>query len=124
MKRILIIEDAATVRLYYRSLLEPVGYHIDEAVNGLEALEKVLAQPYDLYLVDINMPKMDGYGFLRELRALPVPQVPAIMVSTLARLEDRRRAFEAGANFYLLKPTRPEQLIAPIVLLLNLASPI
>lgn len=123
MKRILIIEDAATVRLYYRGILEPVGYQVDEAVNGVEALEKVLLRPYDLYLVDISMPKLDGYGFLRELRQLAVPQVPAIMISTLARAEDRRRAFEAGANYYLLKPTRPEQLAAPVVLLLNLASP-
>ena len=65
------------------------------------------------------MPKLDGYGFLRELRRQDVPQVPAIMVSTQATAEDRKRAYASGANLYLIKPTRPEQLVAPIALLLG-----
>jgi len=48
---------------------EAAGYAVDEAVNSIEALEKALQQPYDLYVVDINMPKLIGYGFLRELRS-------------------------------------------------------
>jgi two-component system chemotaxis response regulator CheY len=122
MKRILVVDDAATVRMYHRQILEQAGYAVDEAVNGLEALEKALRNPYDLYLVDVNMPKLDGYGFLRELRRQDMPQVPAIMVSTEASASDRRRAFEAGANFYLVKPTRADQLLPPIALLLTDAS--
>jgi two-component system chemotaxis response regulator CheY len=119
MKRILIIDDAATVRLYHRTILQDAGYDVVEAVNGVEALEKALQQRFDLYLVDVNMPKLDGYGFLRELRNQDVPQVPAIMVSTEASAADRKRAYAAGANLYLIKPTRPEQLVAPIALLLG-----
>ncbi|MBX9937053.1 MAG: response regulator [Burkholderiaceae bacterium] len=119
MKRILIIDDAATVRMYHRDILEAAGYATEEAVNGLEALEKTLLQPFDLYLVDVNMPKLDGYGFLRELRRQDVPQAPAIMVSTEASEDDRKRAYAAGANLYLVKPVRPEQLVAPIHLLLG-----
>jgi len=119
MKRILIIDDAATVRLYHRQILESAGHIVDEAVNGIEALEKALQTPFDLYLVDVNMPKLDGYGFLRELRRQAIPQVPAIMVSTEASPEDHVRAYAAGANLYLVKPTRPEQLLAPIALLLQ-----
>lgn len=119
MKRILIIDDAATVRLYHRQILEAAGYFVEEAVNGMEALEKALQTPFDLYLVDVNMPKLDGYGFLRELRNQDMPQVPAIMVSTEAAVGDRKRAYAAGANLYLVKPTRPEQLVAPIALLLG-----
>ncbi|MDD2608388.1 MAG: response regulator [Giesbergeria sp.] len=123
MKRILIIDDAATVRMYHREILEAAGYATQEAVNGLEALEKTLVQPFDLYLVDVNMPKLDGYGFLRELRRQNLPQAPAIMVSTEADEQDRKRAYAAGANLYLVKPVRPEQLLAPIDLLLGGPQP-
>jgi two-component system chemotaxis response regulator CheY len=119
VKRILIIDDAATVRMYHRDILEAAGHVVTEAVNGVEALEKVLVQPFDLYIVDVNMPKMDGYGFLRELRALDIPQNPAIMVSTEAEQTDQRRAYAAGANAYLVKPVRPEQLRLHVGLLLG-----
>ena len=79
MKRILIIDDAATVRMYHRGILEEAGYQVVEAVNGIEAMEKTLVEPFDLYLVDINMPKQDGYGFLSDLRSGELPQTPAIM---------------------------------------------
>ncbi len=119
MKRILIIDDAATVRLYHRNILEQAGYEVEEAINGVEALEKALQMSFDLYIVDVNMPKLDGYGFLRELRNQDAPQVPAIMVSTEASAADRKRAYAAGANLYLVKPTKPDQLVAPIALLLG-----
>jgi len=118
VKRILIIDDAATVRMYHRSILQEAGYTVEEAVNGVEALEKALQSPFDLYLVDVNMPKLDGYGFLRELRTQDIPQAPAIMISTEATDADRKRAYAAGANLYMVKPIQPEQLLAPIALLL------
>lgn len=120
MKRILIVDDAATVRLYHRAILEAEGYEVDEAINGLEALEKLLCTRFDLLLVDVNMPKLDGYSLLREVRAnLQLPQVPAIMVSTEAAEEDKAQAFDAGANDYLVKPIRPPQLLAHVRLLLG-----
>jgi len=122
MKRILIVDDAATVRMYHRSLLEAAGYRVEEAVNGIEALEKSLQAPFDLYVVDINMPKLDGYGFLRELRAQTIFQAPAIMVSTEAQINDQQRAYAAGANDYLVKPIKPEQLLIHIKLLIGTAK--
>lgn len=74
MKRILVIDDAATVRMYHSGILESAGYTTEEAWNGIEALEKALLEPFDLYLVDVNMPKLNGYGFLRELRQQDIPQ--------------------------------------------------
>ncbi|ARV18379.1 hypothetical protein AEP_01431 [Curvibacter sp. AEP1-3] len=117
MKKILVIDDAATVRMYHRNILESAGYEVQEAINGIEALEKAMVTAFDLYLVDVNMPKLDGYGFLRELRRQDMPQVPAIMVSTESGSADRRRAYAAGANLYLVKPTRPDQLVAHVALL-------
>lgn len=118
LKRILVVDDAATVRMYHRSILEAAGYAVDEAINGIEALEKALTQPFDLYLVDVNMPKQDGYGFLRELRRQGIFQAPAVMISTESEGRDRALAYESGANFYLVKPIKPEELLAHCRLLL------
>jgi two-component system chemotaxis response regulator CheY len=123
MKRILIIDDAATVRLYHRNILESAGYAVDEAMNGIEALEKALQNSFDLYIVDVNMPKLDGYGFLRQLRREEIPQAPAIMVSTEAAANDQTAAYRAGANVYLVKPVKPAQLLTYVRLLLGEVTP-
>jgi two-component system chemotaxis response regulator CheY len=122
--RILVVDDAATVRLYHRKMLTDAGWRTDEAANGVEAMEKVLGLPdgetYDLFVVDINMPKLDGYGFVRGLRRDDrVPQVPVLMISTEAQAHDAATAHEAGANAYLLKPARPADLVITAGLLLG-----
>jgi two-component system chemotaxis response regulator CheY len=105
MRNVLIIDDSSTTRLYYREILEGVGFGVEEAINGLEGLEKTLSQSFDLILVDLNMPKMDGYTFLDQLRRTGDLQgVPAIMISTQAREADRTKAHAAGANVYIVKP--------------------
>ncbi|WP_119156632.1 response regulator [Caldimonas tepidiphila] len=124
MTRILVIDDAATVRMYHRKLLADAGWQVEEAGNGLEGLEQVHAQAgdaaFDLYVVDINMPKMDGYSFVRELRRLPARhQAPVVMVSTEAQVQDRSAALAAGANAYLVKPARPGALVLTAALLLG-----
>jgi two-component system chemotaxis response regulator CheY len=119
MRRILIVDDAATVRMYHRSILEALGYLVEEAVNGVEALEKALREPFELYVVDVNMPKLDGYGFLRELRAQDIYQAPVIMISTEEEQSDRELAYAAGANVYLVKPVKPEPLRIHVKLLLG-----
>jgi two-component system chemotaxis response regulator CheY len=111
MKHILIVDDAATVRLYYRNIFETAGYAVDEAVNGIEALERALLTAFDLYIVDLNMPKLDGYGFVKDLRARDLPQAPIIMVSTESGANDRRQAYLHGVNLYLIKPVRPHELL-------------
>lgn len=124
MTRILVIDDAATVRMYHRKILGDAGWNTDEAINGLEALEKVgqlpLGETYDLYVVDVNMPKMDGFSFIRELRQLPAArQAPVMMVSTEAKSQDTQRARDAGANCYLIKPAKPRDLVLSAALLLG-----
>lgn len=122
--RILVIDDAATVRMYHRKVLSEAGWHLDEACNGVEALERVLGQAgaklFDLYVVDINMPKLDGYGFVRALRQLDAcHQAPVLMVSTEAGAHDAGAAFDAGANCYIVKPARPQELVLTAALLLG-----
>src|ERR1700754_888206 len=84
--RVLVVDDASLVRLYYREALETAGFQVDEALNGLEALEKVLTAPVDLLVVDVNMPRMDGLTFVRALRrqAPDVASTPVLMTSTEA----------------------------------------
>lgn len=111
MRHVLIVDDAATVRQYHRQVLEAAGYAVSEAANGLEGLEKALQGPVDLMLVDVNMPRMDGYSLLAELRGRPeLAAVPVIIITTepLERHEDQ--AIEHGANLCLLKPVLPETL--------------
>lgn len=122
MKTILIVDDAATVRLYHRSIAEQCGWNVIEAVNGMEALEQSHTHEVDLYLVDVNMPVMDGYSFLRALRAQDIVQRPAIMVSTEAEPDDRHQAYAAGANLYLVKPVSPDSLQKQMRLLLGEAA--
>jgi two-component system chemotaxis response regulator CheY len=112
-KRILVIDDATLVRRYYREALEAAGFQVDEALNGLEALEKVLAGPVDLLIVDVNMPRMDGLTFLRTLRFKPLPvcAIPSLVTSSEAQARDIAAARAAGANFYLVKPIDPQTLV-------------
>ncbi len=119
MKNILVIDDAATVRMYHCNILIGAGYHAEEAINGIEALEKALTNRFDLYIVDINMPKMDGYEFLKELRSQDIEQAPAIMVSTESASNDQVLAYNAGANLYLVKPVKPKELLSYTRLLLG-----
>ena len=86
---------------------------VDEALNGLEALEKLLVAPADLLIVDVNMPQMDGLTFLKALRrqAAPSPRLPPLVISTEAGSQDAAAARAAGANFYLVKPVGQEALV-------------
>lgn len=110
-KKVLIVDDSLTVRLYHRQILQKEGYEIDEAENGMEALEKSQLKEYDLYLVDINMPVLDGYSFVKRLRSGEGTVAPVIMVSTESENIDQEIAFESGASLYLIKPVRPDDLL-------------
>ncbi|MER7006101.1 response regulator [Dactylosporangium sp. NPDC000555] len=109
---VLVVDDAATVRMYHSRLLAGAGFHVEQAANGLEAVESALVRPFDLYIVDVNMPKMDGYACVRALRGETVTTTaPIVMISTEDRPGDAERAYRAGANLYLVKPVDAERLV-------------
>ena len=118
-KRILVVDDAGLVRLYYRSALERAGYRVDEALNGIEAMERVLSTPFDLLVLDVNMPQMDRLTFLRKLRAQEGGEsaIPVLMTSTEAKPDDVAAALAAGANFYLVKPVAQPLLVEHVEML-------
>jgi two-component system chemotaxis response regulator CheY len=111
--RVLVVDDSSLVRLYCRDALEKAGFTVDQAINGIEALEKVLAAPFDLVIVDVNMPRMDGFSFIRALRGSSeqAASIPALVMTTEAGAEDRADARAAGANFYLVKPVAAADLV-------------
>ncbi|MBT9382849.1 response regulator [Pseudooceanicola sp. CBS1P-1] len=114
----LVVDDATTVRMYHRGLIEEAGWDVIEAENGMEALERVIGQPVEVMFVDVNMPVMDGYRFIAAARSSEtLGQVPAVMISTEAQVLDSDKAFAAGANHYLVKPARPGDLRALLALL-------
>jgi two-component system, chemotaxis family, chemotaxis protein CheY len=112
-KTILVVDDASLLRLYYRSILEPAGFEVKEAINGLEAIETVLSTQVDMLIVDVNMPHMDGFTFVNALRhkELPLASIPVLITSTEGAQADFDAARAAGANFYLVKPIAPETLV-------------
>ncbi len=101
---VLVVDDSLTTRMLEQSILESAGYEVDCAVSGEEALEKARRRRYGLFLVDIEMPGIDGYELLERLRADPVLSgIPAILVSSRSSQEDRRRGMELGARAFVAK---------------------
>jgi len=122
--RILVVDDAMVVRLYYRQILEVEGYEVCEAINGVEGLERALTEPFDLCIVDVNMPIMDGYAFVHALRREPsIRSIPALMTSTEADAHDRLSALAAGANYYLVKPVSRDCLALHVAALIGRSAP-
>ncbi len=117
--RVMIVDDAGLVRAFYRDILERANYEVDEALNGLEAMEKLLQREVDFIIVDVNMPQMDGISFLKTLRRqkLPLASTPAIVASTESEDHDKAAARAAGANHYLVKPLREETILQYAALL-------
>ena len=115
-KKILVVDDSLTVRLYHKQILAK-EYDCDEAENGMEALEKAQLNQYDLFLVDINMPVLDGYSFVKRLRDGEGNEAPVVMVSTESEEMDMDLAYEAGASMYLIKPARPDELLLNVKML-------
>jgi len=120
MATVMVVDDSKTVRNYHGSILKSMGLEIVEAENGMEALEKSLGAEIDLYLVDVNMPIMDGYSFIQDLRKQEKHKiVPIIMVTTQAKEEDKINAYRVGSNLFETKPIKPDQLQAYIDILVK-----
>jgi two-component system chemotaxis sensor kinase CheA len=101
---ILVIDDSLTTRMLERSILESAGYEVDVAASGEEGLEKARQRRYGLFLVDIEMPGIDGFTFVERTRAdATLRSIPAILVSSRSSPEDFRRGEEVGALAYMVK---------------------
>jgi two-component system chemotaxis sensor kinase CheA len=101
---LLVVDDSLTTRMLEQSILESAGYEVDLATSAEQALEKAKSQRYALFVVDVEMPGMDGFQFVATTRADPnLRETPAILVTSRGAPEDQRRGLEAGARAYIAK---------------------
>lgn len=114
---ILIVDDEPRIRDFVRMNLELEHYHVEEASNGLEALEKLRDALPDLVVLDVSMPEMDGFEALRHMRE--VSTVPVIMLTVRQSEADKIRGLDLGADDYLAKPFSPPELLSRIRALLR-----
>jgi two-component system chemotaxis response regulator CheY len=119
-KIILIVDDSEFVRSYHSYILEEANFQVVTAVDGSDGLEKLYTNSCDLVLSDINMSNMDGYEFIRRVRAdKKFSALPIIIVSTESEARDKMKGFEAGANLYIVKPSSPEIMVENIRMVLS-----
>jgi two-component system, chemotaxis family, sensor kinase CheA len=103
-RTVLVVDDSLTTRMLEQSILESAGYEVELAVSAEEALEKASARRYGLFVVDVEMPGMNGFDFVARTRAdAALRETPAILVTSRSSAEDRRRGEEAGARAYMVK---------------------
>jgi two-component system chemotaxis response regulator CheY len=119
-KKILIVDDSEFVRNYHSYILEQASFEVITAVDGSDGLEKLFTHPCDLVLTDINMQRMDGYEFIRRVRAESrYEELPIIIVSTEGEVTDKMKGFEAGASLYMVKPCSPERMVENIKMIIS-----
>jgi CheY-like chemotaxis protein len=112
-KNILVVDDDELVLLAIQELLTPLGFSVTRASNGADALQKAASQQFDIVILDVIMPEMDGFEICRKMRQLPAyHEMPILMLTAKSGEEDKQRGMEAGANLYLPKPIAPKRLIA------------
>ncbi|MFM2403193.1 MAG: hypothetical protein RL223_1073 [Pseudomonadota bacterium] len=114
--RVLVAEDEPVNREVTSQLLADVGLQVEVVEDGLTAVERVRRQPWDLVLMDMQMPHMDGLDATRALRQLPGgPQLPVLALTANAFAEDRARCLDAGMDDFIAKPVDPEALFATVL---------
>ncbi len=111
-KRILVVDDDELVLVALSELLSPKGYAVSTAPGGPQALEKIEKERFDLLILDLIMPQMNGYQLCQKIRATKgYSATPIIMLTAKSDDEDRKKGIEAGANLFLPKPISPQRLL-------------
>ncbi len=114
-KTILSVDDSASMRALIKMTLSGAGYQVVEAVDGADGLAKAQASPVQMIVTDLNMPRMDGLAFIREVRKLAAYKgVPILFLTTESDDDKKREAKAAGATGWIVKPFQPEQLLAVV----------
>ena len=110
-KVVLVVDDSATVRKFVAASLNITGFRVVTASDGVEALERMPAEKFDLIITDLNMPDMDGFEFIRSLRETPeYRDIPIIVLSSYTDLKNKDLALGMGALAFLEKPLSTEAI--------------
>ena len=122
-RKVLLVEDEDALRRVLKDLLEREGFTVFEAADGVKALDEIDRAAPDIVVLDLNLPRLDGYGVLSHLRARPATaDLPVIVLTAKGDEDSEVRVFEYGASDYLTKPFRPRALSARLHALLNRAK--
>lgn len=114
-KTIMIVDDSASVRQVVTIALKGAGYDVIDACDGEDALAKLDGRKIHLIISDVNMPKMDGIAFVKELKTRPSYKfTPVIMLTTESADDKKTRGKEAGAKAWIVKPFQPQQLLTAV----------
>jgi twitching motility two-component system response regulator PilH len=120
MSTVLVVEDSIPQREMIITLLRGIGLEVAIANDGMEALEQIQHQPPDMIVLDIVMPRMNGYELCRRLKADPITQhVPVVMCSSKGEEFDRYWGMKQGADAYIAKPFQPAELVGTVKQLLR-----
>ena len=109
MSRILVVDDEFRIRQIIRKYAEFEGYTVEEAVDGMQAIEICRKEKFDLIIMDVMMPELDGFSACREIRKFS--QTPIIMLSARGEEYDKIHGFELGSDDYVVKPFSPKELM-------------
>lgn len=112
MKRILIVDDEEKIRRVIREYAEAYGFTVSEAKDGIEAIDIVKKQNLDIIIMDIMMPKMDGFSACKEIRE--IKDIPVLMLSARGEEYDKLLGFNLGIDDYVVKPFSPKELMARV----------
>lgn len=110
--RVLVVDDEINIRNVIKEYAEFEGYEIDEAADGMEAIIKCKEQDYDIIIMDVMMPKLDGFSSIKEIKK--IKDIPVIMLSARGEEYDKLFGFEIGVDDYVVKPFSPKELMARI----------
>ena len=111
-KTVLTVDDSRTMRDMLMLALRDAGYRVVQAEDGVHGLEVLQAEKPDIVITDINMPRMDGFGFIEGMRADPAfSAVPVLVLTTESDAAKKQRAREAGATGWIVKPFDPVRLV-------------
>ena len=117
-KRLLVVDDDNQIRELLSFDISQSGYIVDSAIDGEEGLKKALENDYDLILLDVMMPKMNGYDVCKNIR-IAKPNVPILMLTAKGTIEDKTQGFDCGADDYLIKPFEIQEVLLRIRALLR-----
>lgn len=112
MAKILVVDDEIKIREIIKEYAEFEGYEVAQAEDGMQAVEMVKNQDFDIIIMDVMMPKLDGYSACKEIRK--IKQIPVIMLSARGEEYDKLFGFELGVDDYVTKPFSPKELLARI----------
>jgi Response regulators consisting of a CheY-like receiver domain and a winged-helix DNA-binding domain len=121
MAKVLVVDDEQKIREVIKEYAEWNGYEVTEATNGMEAVDYCKEEDFDVIVMDVMMPKLDGFSTVKEIKKFK--DIPVIMLSARAEEYDKLFAFEVGVDDYMIKPFSPKELMARIAVILTRSAP-